>query len=76
MATPEDLDVAAALVRPDDLRDCVRISTTIDSQIQWIRQDLAMGFDRVYLHQVGEDQDALVNAGPQLREVLAKGEAR
>lgn len=32
-----------------------------------------MGFDRVYLHQVGEDQGALIDAGPRLREALARG---
>ena len=72
VATPEDLDVAAALVRPDDLRESVRISTHIDQQIDWLKQDLAMGFDRVYLHQVGEDQDRLAQAGPRLRETLGQ----
>ena len=70
VATPEAFDVATKHVRPEDVRDSVRIATSLERQIEWLQQDLEMGFDRVYLHLVGPDQEPLLAGAPHLREVL------
>lgn len=59
---PEELDAAARFVRPDDVRDAVRISTDLGQQLAWVEEDRRLGFGRVYLHQVGRDQRKLLDA--------------
>ena len=61
-ATPEHLDVAARFVRPEDMRESVRVSASIAEQIALLREDRALGFERVYLHQVGPDQERMLRA--------------
>jgi hypothetical protein len=56
-----ELDAAARFVRPDDLRESVRISPDIERQRAWLEEDLAMGFERVYVHQVGRDQNLWID---------------
>ncbi len=59
---PEELDTAAQYVRPEDLRSSVRISASLDQHLAWIEADRALGFDRVYVHQVGRDQRRYIEA--------------
>ncbi len=62
---PQHLDAAAKFVRPEDLDDSVRISADLERHFEWIRDDARLGFERVYLHQVGRDQRRLIDAfGP------------
>lgn len=58
--TPAHLDAAAKFVRPEDVRECVRVSTSFEEQLQWIHEDSELGFSRVYLHQVGRDQERML----------------
>lgn len=61
-ATPEHLDVAARFVRPEDMRESVRVCATFAEQIALLREDRELGFERVYLHQVGSDQERMLRA--------------
>ena len=45
-----------------------RISADLDRHVDWLRGDLARGFDALYLHEVGPEQERFVEAFG--REVL------
>ena len=53
--SPDDFDRAAAGASVQDVAARVRVSTDIDRHIEWILDDFALGFDRVYLHNVVRD---------------------
>lgn len=38
----------------------VRISSDIERHLDWIAEDVAMGFDEIYLHNVGRNQLAFI----------------
>ena len=68
LAHPEQIAAAASHVAPADLDAAVRISASLEQHAAWLRDDLAMGFDGLYLHEVGPDQERFVEAFG--REVL------
>ena len=55
IATPEEFDRRVARHTPDEVGENLRVSTDLDEHIEWIRQDLQLGFEVVYLHYVGRD---------------------
>ena len=65
---PEQFDTAASYIRPEDLDGAIRISADLGCQREWIAQDLALGIDGVFLHNVGPNQEAFIDAFG--REVL------
>ena len=56
IADPERFDRAAASLKPDDLKGSIRISSDVEQHIAWLNQDIELGFDAIFLHQVGRDQ--------------------
>jgi probable non-F420 flavinoid oxidoreductase len=60
LRTPEQFDAAAAFVRPEDLDGPVRISADLRRHVAWLQEDLAMGFDHLYLHNVNREQERFV----------------
>lgn len=54
--SPACFDRAAAALKPEDLRGRIRISSEVKQHIDWLEQDIALGFDVIYVHQVGRDQ--------------------
>jgi coenzyme F420-dependent glucose-6-phosphate dehydrogenase len=72
LAHPEQIAAAAQSVRPEDLDGAVRISSDLGQHAAWLRADLARGFDALYLHEVGPEQERFVEVFgrevlPQLR---------
>jgi coenzyme F420-dependent glucose-6-phosphate dehydrogenase len=68
LAHPWQIGDAATHVAPDSLDGAVRISSDIGRHLEWLRGDLARGFDALYLHEVGPEQERFVEAFG--REVL------
>jgi coenzyme F420-dependent glucose-6-phosphate dehydrogenase len=62
LAMPGDFDRETAGTRPEDLKDKLRISSDIGRHVDWLRSDAELGFDEVYLHHVGPDHRAFLNA--------------
>ncbi|MGE3799158.1 MAG: N5,N10-methylene tetrahydromethanopterin reductase, partial [Thermomicrobiales bacterium] len=58
--TPGKLEAAAKYVRAEDMHGPVRISSDIERHLEWIHQDLELGFERVYLHNVGRNQQEFI----------------
>jgi probable non-F420 flavinoid oxidoreductase len=69
---PAQMTAAASTVRPEDLDAAVRISSDPARHVEWLRRDLERGFDTVYLHEVGPEQERFIDVFgrevlPQLR---------
>jgi probable non-F420 flavinoid oxidoreductase len=61
LKTPEQFDLAATFVRPEDIRESVRISSDPARHLDWLRADQELGFDRIYLHNVGPNQEEFID---------------
>jgi probable non-F420 flavinoid oxidoreductase len=60
--TTEQFDAASQLIQPQTMQDYVRISHDLDQHIAWLQDDAAMGFDRVYIHNVNREQEPFIRA--------------
>ncbi|HEX2883283.1 MAG TPA: TIGR03885 family FMN-dependent LLM class oxidoreductase [Candidatus Limnocylindria bacterium] len=59
---PAQFSTAAQHVRPEDMDAAVKISADLGQHTEWIRAELDRGFDGVYLHEVGPEQERFVEA--------------
>lgn len=70
---PEDFDAATADPDEDELRKAVLIDADAGSLAQRVAELVAIGFDRVYLHHVGKDQETfLTRTGEELLPALRR----
>lgn len=53
-------DELGKYIRPDEMKDMVRISSSIEQHIQWISEDMKLGFERIILHNVNRDQELFI----------------
>jgi probable non-F420 flavinoid oxidoreductase len=58
----ESFDVIGEVVRPDDVRRAVLVSSDTKQHAAWLAELIDVGFDRVYLHHVGQEQQAFLDA--------------
>jgi coenzyme F420-dependent glucose-6-phosphate dehydrogenase len=70
LAHPEQISAAASHVTAADLDGAVRISADLGDHVEWLRADLDRGFERLYLHEVGPEQERFVDTFG--REVLPR----
>ena len=70
LAHPSQVTAAATHVTPSDLDGPVRISSDLGRHVDWLLADLARGFDALYLHEVGPEQERFVQTFG--REVLPR----
>lgn len=68
VATPAAYEQLAQDVDEETFRKAVRVSTKLERHAGWLRDDLAMGFDALYLHNVNRHQAGFIDAFA--REVL------
>ena len=54
LALPEEFDAAARYVTPEDVRSAVLVSADLGRHTAWLAEYLELGFDRLYLHEVGQ----------------------
>ncbi|WNM24236.1 TIGR03557 family F420-dependent LLM class oxidoreductase [Demequina capsici] len=60
--SPYEIEQMTRLVRHEDFTDRVLISEDLDVHRREIQRHLDMGFDRIYLHQVGRNQREFIDA--------------
>jgi len=70
LAHPAQVTAAAAHTTPDALDGAVRISSDPGRHVEWLARDLERGFDGLYLHEVGPEQERFVEVFG--REVLPR----
>jgi len=61
LAHPAQIAAAATHVTPEDLDGAVRISSDLGQHVEWLRGDVERGFDGLYLHEVGPEQERFVD---------------
>jgi coenzyme F420-dependent glucose-6-phosphate dehydrogenase len=66
--SPRDFEQMATLVRPEDFKGRMLISSDLEAHRREVQKFLDMGFDKVYLHNVGRNQREWIEAFG--REVL------
>lgn len=80
LETPEQFDAVADLVRPEEVRGTVLVEHDAERFADRVAELVACGFDEVYLHHVGQQQDAFLDAAgetllPLLRTATTDGGA-
>jgi coenzyme F420-dependent glucose-6-phosphate dehydrogenase len=70
LAHPAQIAGAATHVTPDDLDGALRISADLGRHVEWLQRELDRGFDALYLHEVGPEQERFVETFG--REVLPR----
>ena len=74
LRTPADFDRAAEHVRPKDLDEHVVISASTAEHIDRIAAFAELGFEEIYLHNVGRNQQSFIEAfGTHVLPALQKG---
>jgi probable non-F420 flavinoid oxidoreductase len=61
LAHPSQIAAAARHVRPEDVDGAVRISSDLERHVAWLRADLERGFEALYLHEVGPEQERFID---------------
>ena len=51
---PEQFEAAARFVAPDDVRSAVLVSADLGRHAAWLGEYAELGFERLYLHEVGQ----------------------
>ncbi len=59
---PGQFEAAAEYVRPEDVGGSVLISSDLQRHIEWLNEFVALGFDGLYLHHVGQEQGPFIEA--------------
>jgi probable non-F420 flavinoid oxidoreductase len=62
LETVEHFDVVSENVTLEQVRQVVNISADLERHIEWLRGYAALGFDRIYLHHVGQDLTPFIDA--------------
>jgi probable non-F420 flavinoid oxidoreductase len=62
LESPAQFDAAAQKVRPEDLRGPVLVSADLDWHVERLGELAALGADGLYLHHVGKEQTAFIEA--------------
>lgn len=62
LKTTAHFDAATKLVQVDDIREAVLISSDLGWHAARLAELLELGFDRLYLHHVGKEQDRFIDA--------------
>lgn len=60
LATPQEFDIAIARHCAAETQSKLRISTDIQTQIDWLKGDFDLGVDTVYIHNVGGNMEAFL----------------
>jgi G6PDH family F420-dependent oxidoreductase len=60
--SPEDFAAMALLVRPENYKNRVLISPDLDAHLAHLQHYADLGFDEIYVHNVGRNQEAFIRA--------------
>jgi probable non-F420 flavinoid oxidoreductase len=62
LRSPEHFDTATRHVRPEDMRESVLISSSLQQHVDWLSEFIALGFEELQLHQVDRNQRSFIEA--------------
>jgi probable non-F420 flavinoid oxidoreductase len=61
LRTPAQFEAAAQMVKPEDMREAVRVSADTQRHLDWLHEDCALGFERLFLHNVNRGQQRFID---------------
>ena len=61
LETPEHFDVVAQDVTEQQVRGSVLVSADAGQHAEWLQNLVALGFDEIYLHHVGQEQQRFID---------------
>ena len=76
LALPSYFEEAAAMVTEDEIADEIPCGPDLDAHLEKIKSFADAGFDHVYVHQIGPDQDGFFDAYGDVLAEARKIEAR
>lgn len=62
LATPNQFDALGEKVEPKDLLDSLRVSAEMDRHFDWLQNDIELGFEEIYLHNVNANQEEFIES--------------
>jgi coenzyme F420-dependent glucose-6-phosphate dehydrogenase len=62
LRSPAHFEQLTQTVQPHDVQASVRISSSLQQHLDWLGEDVRLGFDRLYLHNVNREQAAFIDA--------------
>jgi alkanesulfonate monooxygenase SsuD/methylene tetrahydromethanopterin reductase-like flavin-dependent oxidoreductase (luciferase family) len=62
LETPAQFDAAAHFVRTADVGGSVLVSPDLHRHVSWLAELAELGFDRLFLHHVGQEQERFIEA--------------
>ncbi|PIQ20757.1 MAG: LLM class F420-dependent oxidoreductase [Cytophagales bacterium CG18_big_fil_WC_8_21_14_2_50_42_9] len=72
LRVPEQFEAAGQFVNPNELDNFVRISSDVQRHIDWLTQDIKLGFDHLYLHNVNLEHEQFIQTfGEKVLPALA-----
>ncbi|QYO62721.1 TIGR03885 family FMN-dependent LLM class oxidoreductase [Leptolyngbya sp. 7M] len=72
LRTPQQFDALGEFIQPDELNNYVRISADIQQHLEWLQQDIELGFDELILHNVNREQEQFIRTfGEKVIPMLA-----
>ena len=60
LKTPQEFDAAGEFVTLEVLEKNLRISTNVQQHLEWLKQDIELGFDELILHNVNREQEQFI----------------
>lgn len=57
----EQFDAMGEFVTPEEMKDMVRMSSDVQEHIDWIKQDMELGYEKIILHNVNREQELFIN---------------
>jgi probable non-F420 flavinoid oxidoreductase len=60
LPSPAHFDALAKHVKPEDVAEMVRTSSDPEQHLEWIRQDMELGFEKIILHNVNREQEEFI----------------
>lgn len=61
LRSPAQFDAAGQFVKPDELDGFIRISADPQQHIDWLQQDIELGFSQLLLHNVNREQERFID---------------
>jgi len=60
LKSPEQFDAVGEFVKPEELDQHIRISADPQQHIEWLQNDIELGFDELVLHNVNREQEQFI----------------
>jgi coenzyme F420-dependent glucose-6-phosphate dehydrogenase len=57
---PLHYEAVSKIVRPEDMTKAVRVSANVEDHIKWLKEDVELGFEHIYVYNVAPDEERFI----------------